>query len=128
MHIAEGAENLFEQLVEWRRHLHAHPELSFHEKETAKFVVQQLSTIPNIKIEENVGGYGVVATLTSGVGPTIALRADMDALPIEEENDLTYKSDRKSVVHACGHEAHTTMLLGAAQLLGGQIQVGGYIH
>ena len=124
MHIAEGAENLFEQLMEWRRHLHAHPELSFHEKETAKFVVQQLSTIPNIKIEENVGGYGVVATLTSGVGPTIALRADMDALPIEEENDLTYKSTKAGIMHACGHDAHTTMLLGAAKLLGGQFERG----
>src|SRR5699024_6181554 len=118
MHIAEGAENLLDQLIAWRRHLHANPELSFHEKETSRFVVEQLKQIPNIEIQENIGGYGVVATLSAGEGPTVAVRADMDALPIEEENELDYRSTKDGIMHACGHDAHTSMLLGAAHLLG----------
>src|SRR5690625_355178 len=120
MEIVEGAESLFEQLKIWRRHMHQYPELSFEEKHTAIFIVNELQKMKNIEIEENVGGYGVVATLTTGTGPTIALRADFDALPIEEGNDHDFVSKHEGVMHACGHDAHTAMLLGAAKLLSEQ--------
>ncbi|MBO1002105.1 M20 family metallopeptidase [Pseudogracilibacillus auburnensis] len=124
MKIVKGAESLFDQLKFWRRYLHEHPELSFEEVETAKFVVNELKKIDNIKIETNVGGHGVVATLTSGHGPTIAVRADMDALPIKEENDHSFVSKHEGVMHACGHDAHTAMLLGAVHLLSEQFNKG----
>lgn len=124
MHITEGAELLFEQLIAWRRHLHAHPELSFEEVNTAAYVVEQLKKLPNLHIESNVGGHGVVATLSTGVGPTIALRADMDALPIAEANYHNFISKNQGVMHACGHDAHTAMLLGAAHLLSEQFERG----
>src|SRR5699024_11271488 len=110
MQIVIGAESLFEQLKEWRRYLHQYSELSFEEEHSASFVVRTLEMFPNIEIEEGVGGYGVVGTLTTGRGPTIALRADMDALPIQEENDNAYISKYDGVMHACGHDGHTAML------------------
>lgn len=124
MKIVKGAESLFDQLKAWRRYLHEHPELSFEEVETAKFVVKELEKIDNIKIETNVGGHGVVATLSAGDGPTVAVRADMDALPIQEENDHSFVSKHDEVMHACGHDAHTAMLLGAVHLLADQFKQG----
>lgn len=104
-------------LVAIRRHLHAHPELSYHEFETSKFVQRQLADmgIP-FMLKANTGVIGLLA----GKHPekrVIALRADMDALPILEENDLPYKSKNEGVMHACGHDVHTTCLLGAARIL-----------
>ncbi|MCG5102414.1 M20 metallopeptidase family protein [Oceanobacillus alkalisoli] len=124
MKIVEGAESLFDKLTLWRRYLHEHPELSFEEVETAKFVVNELERIGNLDVETNVGGHGIVATLTTGHGPTIALRADMDALPIHEENTHAFASKNDGVMHACGHDAHTSMLLGAAHLLSEQFRKG----
>lgn len=124
MKIVEGAESLFDKLTLWRRYLHEHPELSFEEVETAKFVANELERIGNLHIETNVGGHGIVATLTTGHGPTIALRADMDALPIQEENSHSFVSKNEGVMHACGHDAHTSMLLGAAHLLAQQFRKG----
>src|SRR5690625_4076383 len=124
MKIVKEAESLFEQIKTWRRQLHAYPELSFEEVETAKFVVNELKKIDNIQIETNVGGNGIVATLTTGTGPTIALRADMDALPIQEENNHSFISKHDSVMHACGHDAHTSMLLGAVHILANQFNEG----
>src|SRR5690625_3679844 len=124
MKIVKEAESLFEQIKTWRRQLHAYPELSFEEVETAKFVVNELKKIDNIQIETNVGGNGIVATLTTGTGPTIALRADMDALPIQEENNHSFISKHDSVMHACGHDAHTSMLLGAVHILANQFKEG----
>lgn len=124
MKIVQGAESLFEKLKLWRRYLHEHPELSFEEVETSKFVVNELKKIDNIFIETNIGGHGIVATLTTGHGPTIALRADMDALPIQEENLHAYVSKNEGVMHACGHDAHTSMLLGAVHLLAKQFNEG----
>ncbi len=124
MKIVQGAESLFEQLKLWRRYLHEHPELSFQEEQTAKFVENELKKIENIFIETNVGGHGIVATLTTGQGPTIALRADMDALPIQEENSHDFVSKNEGVMHACGHDAHTSMLLGAVHLLAEQFKEG----
>ncbi|HVU98047.1 MAG TPA: M20 family metallopeptidase [Puia sp.] len=107
--------SLFEQLVSIRRHLHQHPELSFTEFKTAEFVEQQLTglAIPHQRIALT----GVIGTLEKGDGPTIILRADMDALPITEDSGVAFPSKRDGVMHACGHDIHTTMLLGAAHLL-----------
>ncbi|WP_059105613.1 M20 metallopeptidase family protein [Shouchella shacheensis] len=120
--IKNRAERLSQELVDWRRHLHARPERSFHEEETAAFVADVLDTIPGMDVKRNVGGHGVVGTLEKGQGPVVALRADMDALPIQEENDHSFASTRPGVMHACGHDAHTAILLGAAMILGERFQ------
>lgn len=110
---------LYPQLQAWRHHLHSHPELSFEEHETAAYVSAALTQM-GIKHQAGVAGTGLVAEVTgtaSGLGKTIALRADMDALPIIEANEVPYKSQRHGVMHACGHDVHTTSLLGAASIL-----------
>ncbi|MFN8260782.1 MAG: M20 family metallopeptidase [Chitinophagales bacterium] len=112
------ADIYFEELVAIRRHLHAHPELSFEEEETAKFISEKLSSY-GIEHQMNIGGHGVVGQI-KGKNPsvkTIALRADTDALPIEEKSSSSYVSQNKGVMHACGHDVHTTSLLGAAKIL-----------
>lgn len=107
----------FPDLVAWRRHLHAHPELSLQEQDTAKFVCERLSEL-GIPFMAGVGGTGVVATLTRGnSNRSVGLRADMDALPITETTSLPYASRTPGVMHACGHDGHTASLLGAAALL-----------
>ena len=108
----------FDTLVKWREHLHANPELSFQEHNTSAFVASRLDEM-NISYEKGVAGTGIVA-LIKGVNPNkqcIALRADLDALPIQEENNVSYKSTVDNVMHACGHDIHTTCLLGAAKAL-----------
>ncbi len=110
------AQSLLPKLIDIRRHLHQWPELSFQEYETSAFVAKQLHDL-GVPHDTEVARTGVVGVLGNGEGPTIALRADMDALPILEENDVPYRSRREGVMHACGHDAHTTMLLGAAMLL-----------
>lgn len=124
MNIVQGAESLFENLIKWRRHFHENPELSFEEFNTANFIINELEKIEHLAIETYVGGYGIVATLSSGSGPTIAVRADMDALPIKEENDHSFVSKNVGVMHACGHDAHMAMLLGAIHLLQRQLTDG----
>ena len=108
---------LFDKLISIRRHLHQNPELSFTEFKTAAFVETQLSelAIP----AERIALTGVIGTIAKGEGPTIILRADMDALPITEESGVPFPSQTEGVMHACGHDIHTTMLLGAAHLLQG---------
>jgi len=102
-------------VVAWRRHLHMHPELSYHEKETAAFVAARLREA-GWRVRTGVGGHGVVADLDGGAGPgkRIALRADMDALPIQDQKRVEYASTVPGVMHACGHDGHTAALLGAA--------------
>ncbi|MHA6484173.1 M20 metallopeptidase family protein [Paenibacillus sp. strain BS8-2] len=115
----EQASALLPALTEWRRELHLNPELSFEESETAAMVARELKRL-GVSYRTGVGGHGIVAEITGNVdGPVIALRADMDALPIEEETDLTFASQRPGLMHACGHDAHTAMLIGAAELLKG---------
>lgn len=110
--------SLVNTLTAWRRHLHAHPELSRQEGQTAHFVVEKLKELGVTEIAENVGGHGVVATLQRGGNRSVGLRADMDALPIvEATQDLPWRSRNAGVMHACGHDGHTTALLGAAALL-----------
>ncbi|MDR6634748.1 hippurate hydrolase [Phyllobacterium sp. 1468] len=105
------------ELIETRRHLHAHPELSFEEHETAAYVADRLERW-GYEVTRNVGGLGVVGRLRQGAGGrSIAIRADMDALPILEATGLPYASTSAGKMHACGHDGHTTMLLGAAEYL-----------
>jgi amidohydrolase len=108
------------ELVETRRSLHQNPELSDREEKTAGFVAERLRAL-GLETRTGVGGHGVVAELRGArPGRTLALRADMDALPIQEQNDLPYCSRNPGVMHACGHDGHTTILLGAARVLSGQ--------
>jgi amidohydrolase len=105
------------QAIHWRRHLHARPELSFEEHETSAFVADLLHSFGGLEIEHPTPT-SVVAVLRSGrPGKTLAFRADMDALPIQEENDVPYASTRPGVMHACAHDAHTAILLAAARIL-----------
>lgn len=114
----QQAEELAPQLVRWRRHFHMYPELSFQEVETSRFVAETLAKIPGMQVRTEVGyPTAVVGTLTTGAGPVIAIRADMDALPIQEKNNAAYRSRHDGIMHACGHDAHTTIALGAATLL-----------
>lgn len=116
--IREQANRLSNQLIEWRRTFHQYPELSFQEFRTAQFVAATLRSMDGMKVETGIGvETSVVGTLTSGEGPTIAIRADMDALPITEENIESYRSKNDGVMHACGHDAHTAILLGVATIL-----------
>ncbi|MEK0315996.1 M20 metallopeptidase family protein [Cohnella sp. 56] len=111
------AEALSERLVSVRRRLHRFPELSFEERETARIVAERLTGL-GLSCRTGVGGHGVVADIVGDpAGPVVALRADMDALPIAEETGLPFASERPGAMHACGHDAHTAMLLGAAELL-----------
>lgn len=112
------AEKMSGKLSEWRRMLHQYPELSFQEFQTADFIASILATIDGITVERGIGVQtSVIATLGKGEGPVIALRADIDALPITEANTCDYRSKTPEVMHACGHDAHATILLGAASLL-----------
>lgn len=110
------AEDLKDELIRIRRDIHQHPELGFQEFRTASLVAETLEEI-GLKPRTGVGRTGVAADIGPGHGPTIALRADMDALPIQEQNDVPYRSKNDGVMHACGHDAHTAILLGAAHLL-----------
>ncbi len=116
--IKQRADALYSDVVGYRRHLHQNPELSFHEEQTSAFVSERLTAL-GIKHQKGVAGFGVVGII-EGKNPESkirALRADMDALPINEVNDVSYKSKHIGVMHACGHDAHTASLLGAAQIL-----------
>ncbi|MFC7736022.1 amidohydrolase [Roseomonas sp. GCM10028921] len=111
--------DLAETLTRWRRHLHANPDVTGEEGPTADFVAQRLRELGISEVETGVGGHGLVATIRRGGGNrSVGLRADMDALPIQEAStELPWHSTHPGVMHACGHDGHTTALLGAAALL-----------
>lgn len=110
-------EQQFEEMVAIRRHLHMYPELSFHEVQTPAYIAAYHRKL-GLEVREKVGGRGVVATLCGGKpGKTVAIRADFDALPIQEETDAPYKSKHDGVMHACGHDGHTAIALGLAAAL-----------
>jgi hippurate hydrolase len=113
---AEVEENFGEQIVALRRDIHREPELGFDTERTAQKVLAALDGLP-LDIETGVARNGIVATLWGGEGPTVALRADMDALPIEEETGLPFSSEIEGRMHACGHDGHSSMLVGAAHAL-----------
>ena len=113
--IHQSIDSLYQDTVQVRRYLHQHPELSFHETKTAAYIASQYESL-GIPVRKQVGGNGVVATLKGGKpGRTIALRADFDALPIQDEKDVPYKSTVDGVMHACGHDGHTASLLSIAK-------------
>jgi amidohydrolase len=129
--VLEKAKKMQSQIVELRRHLHANPELSFHEFETAKLSAEKLAQL-GYSVKTGVGKTGVVGDFSKGdkknTGVTIAVRADMDGLPIEETNKASYLSKNKGVMHACGHDAHISCGLAAAEILtteetGGRIRM-----
>lgn len=116
-YIRQEAEKLYPEAVKMRRDFHRHPELGFKEVRTAKVVADYLRAL-NLEVTEGVGKTGVVAVLSGDqAGKTVALRADMDALPIQEETGLDFASEIPGVMHACGHDGHTAMLLQVAKLL-----------
>jgi amidohydrolase len=109
-----------DQVIAWRRHLHRHPEPSYEERETARFIAETLEGIGGLDVARP-SETSVVAHLRTGrPGRTLAIRADIDALPIQEESGVEYASERDGVMHACGHDGHTAMLLGAAAQLTGR--------
>ncbi|MFZ0369951.1 MAG: amidohydrolase [Halobacillus sp.] len=116
--VFQAIDEQYEQMVQTRRHLHQHPEVSFYEEETAQYIADTYKRL-GVPYEKKVGGNGVLATLEGGKpGKTVALRADFDALPIQEENDhLEFKSQNDGAMHACGHDGHTAALLGLAEAL-----------
>ena len=119
---------LHDRLTEWRRHLHANPELTLHERETAGFVQARLAEL-GIPFTAGIGGNGVVATINRGrSNRSVGLRADMDALPIQETSGVPYASINPGVMHACGHDGHTTSLLGAAALLAADTSWSGTVQ
>lgn len=110
-------DELYSEMVEIRRYLHQHPELSFEEVQTPKYIAEYHKNLGH-EVRTEVGERGVVAILRGGKpGPTVALRADFDALPIQEENDVPYKSKFAGKMHACGHDGHTATLLVLAKVL-----------
>ncbi|MBV6394629.1 MAG: putative hydrolase YxeP [Anaerolineales bacterium] len=111
----KNAHTLTEELIEWRRDLHQHPEIGFDVQRTAAKVADELEKM-GYRVTRGVGRTGVTAEIGAGT-PVVALRADMDALPILEQNAVEYVSQAKGKMHACGHDAHTSMALGAAQIL-----------
>ena len=118
-----------EELIEWPHQLHKFPELGFEEHQTAEFIAEKLNQM-GLDVNRELAGTGVVATLTvgSGNGPKIGLRADMDALPILERSEFEHASKNPGVMHACGHDGHTTMLLGAAKYLAETKNFDGTVH
>lgn len=111
--------DVHDRVVAWRRHLHQHPEPSFEEHRTAAWIEQRLGEIPGLAVERPVGT-AVVARLQGGrPGPTLAIRADIDALPIVEQTGLPFASSSPGLMHACGHDGHTAILLGTATVLAG---------
>src|ERR1043165_3635197 len=121
-------QTLHQTLTDWRRHLHANPELTLHETETAAFVRAKLHEL-GVCFVADVGGHGVVATISRGQSNrSVGLRADMDALPITETSGLAHASKNPGVMHACGHDGHTTSLLGAAALRRQYMSWTGTVH
>ena len=116
------------EVVAWRHHIHANPELGFQEVETARFVADKLRSF-GLEVQEGIGGTGVVGTLRAGSGKrAIGLRAELDALPVIERTGLPYASKTEGVMHACGHDGHSAMLLGAAKLLSETPDFDGTVH
>ncbi|NRA47018.1 MAG: M20/M25/M40 family metallo-hydrolase [Oligoflexales bacterium] len=116
--IADYVKSILPEIKNFRHQFHAHPELTWNEKQTGRDIAEKLSAIPGIKIKTNVAKHGVLGLIEGGSkGPTVALRADMDALPIHENTQLSYASCEQGVHHACGHDGHMANLLCAAKVL-----------
>ena len=128
MAILDGIRVIHGEMAEWRHDLHAHPETAFEEQRTAALVAQKLESF-GLQVHKGLGRTGVVATLSAGSGKrAIGLRADMDALHIHEQNDFGHRSRHDGKMHACGHDGHTSMLLGAAKYLAQTRNFDGTVH
>ena len=128
MHIIERIKAYHNSLIDWRHDIHAHPELGFEEKRTSDLVAEKLASF-GCEVHRGIGKTGVVGRLSVGkASRTIGLRADMDALPILETNRFSYRSRHDGRMHACGHDGHTTMLLGAARYLAETRNFDGTVH
>jgi len=128
MSIYKEIEQMFDEMCSWRRHIHQFPETAFEEKQTSKFISEKLISF-GLEIHKGLGETGVVASLSASTSQKkIALRADMDALFIHEKNDFSYKSKHEGKMHACGHDGHTAMLLGAAKYLASQQNFNGTVY
>jgi amidohydrolase len=128
MQLIPEVREFHDELTTWRRDIHAHPELGFEEQRTARLVAERLAAF-GIEVHRGVGKTGVVGVLRVGNSPrSIGLRADMDALPIRENNGFAHRSQHDGRMHACGHDGHTTMLLGAARHLAETRQFDGTVH
>ncbi|HEV8031120.1 MAG TPA: M20 aminoacylase family protein [Stellaceae bacterium] len=128
METVERIRTFHDELTEWRHAIHAHPELGFQEQRTSDLVADKLAGF-GIEVHRGLGKTGVVGRLRVGNSPrTIGLRADMDALPIQEANTFDYRSQNDGRMHACGHDGHTTMLLGAARYLAQTRNFDGTVH
>lgn len=115
--LKEAVASVREQVIEWRHYLHKNPELSFHEVQTSQFVYDTLLSFGNLEVTRPTPTSVIARLIGATPGDTLAMRADMDALPIQEENDFEFASMNPGVMHACGHDGHTAMLLGAAKIL-----------
>ncbi len=126
--LLEDASELESEIIEARRKIHMEPELAYNEYKTASFIAERLKSL-GIEVRERVGGTGVLGIVKGrGEGKVVALRADMDALPLEEKTGLPFSSKIKGVMHACGHDTHVAMLLGAAAILKKhQSEIGGHV-
>ncbi|MEM9025849.1 MAG: amidohydrolase, partial [Verrucomicrobiota bacterium] len=121
MGIAEEIDAVLDEVIELRRDLHAHPEIAYQEERTASRVHECLENIPDIEIRTGLAKTGLVATLRGDLeGPAVALRADMDALPMEDACGKPWASKIPGMAHTCGHDGHTAALVGAARVLGAQ--------
>lgn len=128
MNIYKEIEELQAEMQSWRQHFHQFPETAFEEVNTAKFISDKLTRF-GLEVHQGLGKTGVVASLTCGHGSKkIALRADMDALFIQEKNELSYKSQNNGIMHACGHDGHSAMLLGAAKYLAKNADFDGTVY
>jgi len=128
MKLVKELEIAQDELTSWRRHLHQNPEVAYDEKDTSDFVAAKLESF-GIEVHRGLGGTGVVGVIRGkGDGGSIGLRADMDALPMSEETNLPHASKRPGAMHACGHDGHTTMLLGAARHLAETRNFNGTVH
>lgn len=126
-HIPAELSDLIPRLVEWRRELHAHPEASFHEHRTADFIAQKL-TVAGASVTRGIAGTGLVGSIRQGEGPAIAIRADMDALEMAEDNEFPHRSVHAGLMHGCGHDGHVMMALGAALVLAETRRFQGTVH
>ena len=107
----------FEDALRWRRHIHAHPDLSFQEKPTADYIARELASFAGLEISRPVENCVIAVLRGAHPGPMWALRADIDALPLQEESGESFCSTVPGVMHACGHDAHAAMLMGAVKVL-----------
>ncbi|WP_093265713.1 M20 family metallopeptidase [Psychrobacillus sp. OK032] len=115
--ITQLIEEIKEEVIAWRRYLHAYPELSFQEEKTAKFIYETLQSFDNLEVSRPTKTSVVARLIGDQPGKVLAIRADIDALPIQEETSLSFSSQNPGVMHACGHDGHTAILLGTAKIL-----------